>query len=146
MGSPLEHFIAWFESLPLDQRLDTAYLVSFCPGFGLDVSNLGLHGVTEPFVQLVRSYGDRGLREKGAALALRAYVQMVIIDKRSSREGWAETQATLGMLADQHDSETFRTKAAEVRFRGEQWIVSCEKWAKLVAGPMSDEAIRALFP
>jgi hypothetical protein len=146
MDSPLGHFIAWYESLPPDQRLDTAYLVSFCPGFGLDVSELGPQGVTEPFVRLVRSYKDGGLREKAAALALRSYIQMVIIDKRSSRQDWAETQATLGALAEKHNSETFRTQAAEIRLRGEQWIVSCEKWTKLVAGPMSDDAIRALFP
>jgi hypothetical protein len=145
MGSPIEHFVSWYQSLPLDQRQDTALLVSHCPGFELEHDDLNRDVVTERFSERVRSYKG-GLREVAAVLALRAVVQTVIIDKRSDRAGWQETQSTLAALGEMHDSDTFRTKAAETQFRGEQWIVSCEKWTQLVAGPLSDQAIRGLFP
>ncbi|WP_186020405.1 hypothetical protein [Burkholderia gladioli] len=145
MTSPIEHFVIWYESLPLDQRQDTAVLISHCPGFELEHDDLGRDVVTERFAERVRAYKG-GLREVAAVLALRSVVQTVIIDKRSSRADWKETQATLAELGEIHDSDTFRTKAAETQFRGEQWIVSCEKWNDLVAGPLSDHAIRSIFP
>jgi hypothetical protein len=144
MKSPIDHLVAWYESLPLDHRHDTAFLVSCCPGFELQQDDLDREVVTARFVERVLSYRG-GLREYGAAVALRAFIQMCIIDKRSSRDGWEETESMLAELGETHDSETFRTKAAETRFRGEQWITSCEKWTKLVAGPLSDEAIKALL-
>ena len=145
MESPLDNFIAWYESLPLDHRQDTAALVSFCPGFEVKEQDLDRDVVTQRFVERVRSYKG-GMREAAAALSLRAYVQMAIIDKRSNRDGWKETESQLAALGDMHDSATFRSKAVETAFRGEQWIVSCKKWERLVAGPLSDRAIRALFP
>jgi len=145
MNSPIEHFVSWYQSLPLDQRQDTAFLVSHCPGFELEHEDLNPDVVTERFSERVRSYKG-GLREVAAILALRAVVQTVIIDKRSDRDGWKETQLTLAALGEMHDSDTFRTKAAETKFRGEQWIVSCEKWSQLVAGPLSDHAIQSAFP
>ena len=145
MDSPIEHFVIWYKSLPLDQRQDTAFLVSHCPGFELEHDDLERDVVTERFAERVRSYKG-GLREVAAVLALKAVVQTVIIDKRSDRASWKETQFTLAALGEVHDSDTFRKKAAESQFRGEQWIVSCEKWAQLVAGPLSDQAIREFFP
>lgn len=145
MDSPIEHFVSWYKSLPLDQRQDTAFLVSHCPGFELTHDDLERDVVTERFVERVRSYRG-GLREVAAVLALRAVVQNVIVDKRSDRAGWKETQSTLAALGEMHDSDTFRKTAAETRFRGEQWLVSCEKWALLVAGPLSDHAISAFYP
>jgi hypothetical protein len=117
MKSPIEHFVAWYESLPLDHRQDTALLVSYCPGFELQRDDLDREVVSARFVERVLSYSG-GLKEFGAAVALRAFIQMCIIDKRSSREGWKETESMLAELGETHDSETFRTKAAETRFRG----------------------------
>ena len=145
MDSPLDQFVSWYQSLPLDQRQDTAFLVSHCPGFELEHDDLNRDVVTERFSERVRSYKG-GLREFAAILALRAVVQAVIIDKRSDRASWKETQSTLAELGEMHDSDTFRTKAAETKFRGEQWMVSCEKWMQLIAGPLSDHAIRCVLP
>ncbi|WP_216861658.1 hypothetical protein [Burkholderia glumae] len=145
MDSPIEHFVRWYQSLPLDQRQDTAALVSHCPGFELEHEDLNRDIVTERFSARVRSYKG-GLREVAATLALRAVVQSVIIEKRSDRASWNETQSTLAALGEMHDSDTFRAKAAETKFRGEQWIVTCDKWSQLVAGPLSDHAIQSLFP
>ncbi len=144
MQSPIEHLVEWYESLPLDHRVDIAALVSFCPGFELPIMNLDTADIPDQFVKKVFSYKEGGYREFGAVVALRAFIQLMIIDKRSSREGWKETAATLAELGEIHDSETFRTKAGEARFRGEQWIVSCEKWTRLLTGPLSDFEVQKL--
>ncbi|HXU94646.1 MAG TPA: hypothetical protein VFP33_13410 [Gallionella sp.] len=143
----MHKFIEWYESLPISHRQDIAAVVgTYCPGFGKVGIGTEIDILPELFKEVVKDYQDGGFRELGATLSLRSFIQVVFIDRRADRNGWKETQDLLSSLAREKESETFQRMAKEVPFKAEQWIVTCEKWNKLVASDLSDQNIKALLP
>lgn len=145
MSSPIVLFIEWYESLPVSHRQDIAILVgTYCPGFDKVGIDTEIDTLPQLFAETLRDYQDGSLRELGAVLSLRSFIQCVFIDKRSDRSDWKDTQSMLSSLA--FESETFKHLAKEIPFKAEQWIVTCEKWSKLVASGLSDQNIKRLLP
>jgi hypothetical protein len=144
MESPIDMFLEWYRSIPVSQRQDIAGVVGMClPGYeAIDATTESLEASIEKFINITEAFRGQNYKELAAVIALRGFIQFFFIDKRSDRSGWKETEATLRALAQSKNSETFEKASREVQFRAEQWLVTCEKWEKLVAEHISDSHLR----
>ncbi len=148
MESPIGMFLEWYRSIPVSQRQDIAGVVGMClPGYeAIDASTEPLDVSVEKFINITEAFGGQGYKELAAVIALRGFIQFFFIDKRSDRSEWKKTEAVLKALAQSKNSDTFEKTSREVQFRAEQWLVTCEKWEKLVAEHISDGCLRLCMP
>lgn len=126
---------------PLHQ-VDIALLATFLPGFEIDPSLLLKADGAKRFVEKVQKYKDGSVRERAAAIALCSYTQATIIDEHSNHD-WREAQTNLREVGDKFDNENSNAIAEAAEFRNAQWAATCDKWNKLITGPLSLNAIKA---
>ncbi|MBF9000553.1 hypothetical protein [Vibrio nitrifigilis] len=129
MDSPLERIESWYQALPLDHKIDLAYIVaSCCPGFELIDLSLDSDNIPTEFIRIMSSVRGDIMREIGMILMLRGVIEYFIISRRSDPDGWKDNKNMMEELAIKTNSDNFRQKAQEMEFRGKQWLSSCEKW------------------
>lgn len=147
MASPIDMFLEWYRSIPVSHREDIAGIVGMSvPGYEAIEMGEPLDASIEKFVSITEAFRAQGYKELAAVIALRGFIQFFFIDKRSDRSSWKETEAVLKALAERKSSETFEKASREVKFRAEQWLITCQKWEKLVAEHLSDSRLRLLMP
>ncbi|MDP3825759.1 MAG: hypothetical protein Q8Q74_04350, partial [Polaromonas sp.] len=134
MESPIDMFLEWYRSIPVSHRQDIAGIVGMSlPGYEAIGLIEPLDASIQKFMNITEAFRGQGYKEIAAVIALRGFIQFFFIDRRSDRSGWRETEAMLKALAASKNSETFEKASREVQFRSEQWLVTCEKWERLVA-------------
>lgn len=147
MESPIYMFLEWYRSIPVSHRQDIAGVVGiYLPGYEAIEFGEPVDTAVEKFLAITEAFKDQGYKELAAVIALRGFIQFFFIDKRSDRSDWKQTEAMLEMLAERKNSETFEKASREVQFRAEQWLISCEKWEKLVADHISDSHLALHMP
>jgi len=147
MTSPIDMFLEWYRSIPVSHRQDIAGIVCmYVPGYEVIEMDEPLDASIEKFMTITEAFRAQSYKELAAVIALRGFIQFFFIDKRSDRSGWKETEAMLKALAESKSSETFEKASREVQFKAEQWLITCEKWEKLVAEHISDSRLRLLMP
>lgn len=146
MSSPTEALIEWYLSIPLSHREDIAGIAGMClPAYESITISDDTSVMVEKFIDITKSTKGNVFKEVASVASLRAFIQLFFIDKRSNKSDWKETEKALNYLAKSKDSETFERMSREVRFKAEQWEVSCKKWESLVAEHISDNHLRLLI-
>jgi len=143
MLSPSQRYINWFNALGVSQRADVAFLVgAHIPGSPIDSINSSSETIADSFVTWIEQESAGSyLKHAAVTASLIAVTELMIIRKRDTAEGWAHTQDMLTELARRTSSETFANSAAQMEFRGRQWVASCDEWKMLRSNALSDHSI-----
>ena len=140
-ASPLEHFLSWFASLPIDHQGLIAIAAHFIPGFEFeDDHTFDLTRAAALFADRVASYMVEDSRERGAATVLHMCLEYLAFASQGTGD-WREQQAGIREAADEFGLPELHDAANSAQFRHAQWVQTREKWNRLKAGPFSLAAI-----
>ncbi|MGY1425221.1 hypothetical protein [Lysobacter sp. A289] len=146
--SPLDSFIAWYDSLPLSHRQDIAgFSFGVLPGYERD-SMLQTEGIETRFKDQLSASSEDKLHALGHLLSLRALIEFFFIRTRGTKAAWDETHGFLSSAKSFFEqqghaeaSQRAETGLNELEFRSEQWLRTTEKWKVLRQAELSDEAL-----
>ncbi len=136
MPSPINDFIGWFTSIPVEHQHDIAALVATtCPGFEC-VDAWQAVDLPGDFMQRILELRTHRYREVGLALALRGSVELLVVSRRSSLQAWLSVEASgsNGAAAAAHD-------AAHIQ----AWLATCATWHALYQKALSDDALNGFL-
>lgn len=129
MESPLSKIKDWYNSLPIDQRIDIGAMIGHsCPGFSGVGDLTDTQGIPDAFIGEIEAFSRTRMNEVGIVLLLRSAIEFFFISQRCSKQGWKETEQLMKQISATHESNTFSDQAQKIEFRAKQWFATCDKW------------------
>lgn len=142
---PVTELVKWLKKQDEDVQREIAFLMSSSlPGFDNNDCDC------DRFHSRIEEISGANPQDVGFVVAFRAIFNFVIVNKRSTDQGWDMTRRLFkSVLEDTDPNQPLGMKASTQRMldelpaRIEKWISICGDWQKLEKSALSDNAIEA---